>query len=268
VSGGDGHPAGDARPQCIATLLRRRDRAAPGQQDLQGNATAAIERFVQLRGTRTVPAVETTFTGAQMAISTRARVPLTGRSTTARHCRSAARCAGWERGRPTRLAVRDVRCAPDQRVQTGEWALFYYEFELEKTSACRSASSRSPMRTHPHPQQKLTPVSSRCAEGGARRCDRIPIQPTHSNSDYKPGDYVFNFGLLTLHPDDYARLDDLSQQDLNERLRGCVGKSGGALVVTSGFGRGWRSPRWPVRPAGRVPGAARAPGVVPSPKRV
>lgn len=210
-----------------------------GRVRFEGDATSAIQTFVQLRGTRTAPPVETTSSG--LANGHLAHVDHTlfdwpADSLTPQPIGGMLR--GGHRGRLTTLAVCDAQQRETHVFMQGETAIFYYEFQVEKDIGVPVGiiEINNAYNILIHSKNSLQHQLEAPPE--LRTGDRVRFSQ-RIELGLQPGDYVFNVGLLTMHPDDYARAGELSQQELNERLVWvCRQVRAGALVVTFGFGHG------------------------------
>ena len=146
---------------------------------------------------------------------------------------------GITRGRLTRMAVLDDEMQATTTVfRQGEYAMFCFEFEVHQDIGVPvgilEISNAYNILVHSKNSLQLElDLPGRVAAGGrVRFIHRVKV-------GLEPAEYAFNVGLLSMHEDDYARVHELTQQDLNERLVWvCRQLRAGAFVVTFGFGRG------------------------------
>ena len=145
---------------------------------------------------------------------------------------------GRHQGRLTRVAFCNEQGQPTQVFKQGEVATFYYEFELNKDIGVPIGSIEITnaysilIHSKNSLQYQLKAPSRVHAESHLRFCQKIGL-------GLEPGEYAFTLGLLTIHPDDYANLNNLTQEDLNEKMVWvCRQVQAGAFVVTFGLGQG------------------------------
>lgn len=208
-----------------------------GNLAFQGNATDAIQAFVQLRGVQTSRSADMTFSeavpdqilepvGFQWPRSDEILLPPSGKKQAERNAEI------------TRLALCDQRGRLSNVFQQGETAVFYFEIKLHTNIgvpvALLEISNQYNILIHSKNSLQLHVDAPMRVHAGQRLrfCQRIQL-------GLEPADYVFSIGLLTLHPGDYVRVGDMTQQDFNERLTWvCRQHQAGALVVTFGFSNG------------------------------
>jgi lipopolysaccharide transport system ATP-binding protein len=207
-----------------------------GHKAFQGDATSAIQAYVQLRGTRTARSIESTLSARKR----RAR-PLTGFYWPVSDDQISAPSGtlrGGGRARVTKLAMCNTSGQQTHVFKQGETVTLCYELELQKDIGVpvgiveiRNAYNIL-IHSKTSLQHRLDSPSSVAAGDRIRFSQQIEL-------GLEPGDYALNVGLMAIHPDDYAKLDELTQQDLNERLVWvCRQIQASAFVVTFGFGRG------------------------------
>jgi len=215
-----------------------------GRNAFQGDATGAIQAFVRLRGSRTAGAVESTLRAAESTL-----VP----------CDSSSlvepvgfqwpedpsileppmgQALGSERAAITGMALCDLHGRPTNVFKQGETAVLYFEVEVHQNMGVPvgtlEISNGYNILVHSKNTLQLHGDVPRSVLAGQRLrfCQRIQL-------GLEPADYVITLGLQELHRDDFDHLDDLTQQDFNERLTWIYRQEqAGALVITFGFGRG------------------------------
>lgn len=215
-----------------------------GAKIFQGRADEAVKKFVQARGTRTAKNAALTVKPEEANAPLDLRQlktgapPFTWPPDEAFLITPPANRPDSRPARFIRVAVCDRHDQPCQVFRQGETAVFYYEFVVEQTigAPIGSLEISNAYNLLLHSKTSLqhqieVPVG---AAAGSRVRFRQVVQ-----MNLAPGEYTFTLGLLTLHPELYANLANLSQQDLNEKTVWLNRvEQAGALVVTPGLGLG------------------------------
>ncbi len=213
-----------------------------GAKIFQGRADEAVKKFVQARGTRTAKSAALTVKPEDAPLDLRQLKTGAPRFTWPTDevflITSLANRPDSRPARFIRAAVCDQHDQPCQVFRQGETAVFYYEFMVEQAIGAPigslEISNAYNLLLHSKTSLQHQIEVPAGAPGGSRVRVRQVVQ-----MNLAPGDYVFSLGLLTLHPDLYANLANLSQQDLNEKTIWLNRvEQAGALVVTPGLGLG------------------------------
>ncbi len=210
-----------------------------GNKIFQGRPDAAIQTYVQVQGTRTAKAIEMTVKPSNPTRSDfhKLRRPFAWPPDEAFFLLPASAKPCGKHARFTRVALCNELGQPCQAFKQGETAIFYYEFVLDKDIGVPVGSIEitNPYNLLLHSKTTLQHQMEAPAHAPAGSLVRFR-QSMQLN--LAPGEYVFSLGLLAIHPDEYARLDELSQEQLNQKtVWACRVAQAGAFVVTAGLGR-------------------------------
>jgi lipopolysaccharide transport system ATP-binding protein len=208
-----------------------------GEKVFQGSATDAIQAFVRLRGVQTARPVDAAFTkGSTDYLSD--PIDLLWPKDESILLPPMGQAIAEQNAHITRMAFCDQQDRPINVFQQGQTATLYFEVEIHKNIgvpvAVLEISNQYNILIHSkNTIQSHTDVPLRVHAGQKLRfCQRVEL-------GLEPADYVVSITLLTMHPDDYGRLDELTQQDFNERLTWvCQQHQAGAFIVTYGLNGG------------------------------
>lgn len=207
-----------------------------GALAFRGRAADAIQAFVRLRGSRTARDAETAFTPGNDWATVPEEFHWPDDESIFQP--PGGPPPNGSNGRLTRLAICNSSGEPATVFRQGDTAVIYYEFEITKNIGVPVGllEIHNPYNILIHSKSSLqhrAEAPTRVEIGQQIRfCQRVEV-------GLEPLDYVITLGLLTLHPDDAERVDELTQQDFNERLIWVTRQPQAAAInVTFGFGRG------------------------------
>ncbi len=213
-----------------------------GAKIFQGQADEAVKRFVQARNTRTAKSAAQSVQPATAPLDLRqlktGASPFVWPSADAFLITPPANRPPKGLAHFLRAALCDQSNQPCQAFRQGETAVFYYEFMLKRPIEVPIGSLEIHNAYNVLLHSKTSLQYQIEAPTGASAGSRIRIRQV-VQLNLAPGEYTFTLGLQTLHPELYANLGNLSQQDLNEKTVWLTRQEqAGALIVTPGLGLG------------------------------
>jgi lipopolysaccharide transport system ATP-binding protein len=210
-----------------------------GKKIYQGEPDEAIRTYMNVRGSRAANLIEIVYEDEELVepIPTPVeredfwppnevftQIPLTAQR-------------GTRKAYLTNLAICDEKGKPCQTFEQGESAYLYYEFELKRDIGVPigGIQIRDQFNLLMHAKNSLQYNSS---------VPHVVQQGSYLRFSQKvtlglaPGEYTLSLVLLTLHPDDYLNLDQLSQQEIGQRMKPVCGvERASTLIVMPRFGK-------------------------------